>query len=714
MAPRWPEVTRGPEHISEHATYLKEEYNKLQTVDRGRTNQVPWHVVQLFANSTLALISKVLKQPAIGEILQQVQEATKCTQIIQKDITAIKNSVGLGTTLGPANGTAGGHTISWAQVAARGTGSHPLPPPSPPPPSGRTQTMITSYKDRAVTIKLKDQSIIQQYRAQPTSRLRQDIETSIQGHRATNAVKIVAAHQLKSGDLQIFTSTTEEATLIKANTGWLRSMGEHAKLVVPTYGVIVHGIATHSINMKDQNTTIEQLLADNHTVIPNGKIAFVAWLTRDATSKRASSIVVEFEEPDTANAIIYAGMAWQGQIHQCQLYDRACRLKQCFRCFNYGHIGTQCQLAEVCGHCAEQHETRRCEKRQAEGFIPKCTVCKEEHTAWSSACSARKQERHRIEAVMKARNTYWHVPQKQRPAGEVRETRLGEGAGEGAQERTTAQPENEDSLSTRPQPYEIEATESRPAEQIEAVSRRQTQTNDILANWQQQASQALGTMDSTTDRDTTAQALEMMDPAANRNTTAQAPERMDPAANRDTTAQALEMTDPAANRDTAAHDAPRNNLEDVEMADTWLNDIPIHLGHGLEGDWPNTQSSPPTSMPPVHTGYEVDPTMTPGGIFKSCSCPEHQQLYDTWPLQNAELSIVACMKTCMYCGKDCNTAALLRQHLHKKEYTNKNITVRVERRSMRHMTLPPRTAGWTPRDPGQITTYGIQPILEHE
>ena len=30
--------------------------------------------------------------------------------------------------------------------------------------------------------------------------------------------------------------------------GWLRGLGEHAELIVPTYGVIVHGIPTNSIN----------------------------------------------------------------------------------------------------------------------------------------------------------------------------------------------------------------------------------------------------------------------------------------------------------------------------------------------------------------------------------------------------------------------------------------------------------------------------------
>jgi hypothetical protein len=64
-------------------------------------------------------------------------------------------------------------------------------------------------------------------------------------------VKVVAAHQLKSGDIQIFTATTAETTLLKENKGWLGSLGENAEIIVPTYRVITHRISTNSINVTD-------------------------------------------------------------------------------------------------------------------------------------------------------------------------------------------------------------------------------------------------------------------------------------------------------------------------------------------------------------------------------------------------------------------------------------------------------------------------------
>src|SRR5436305_8932711 len=98
MVPKWPQVNNGPEHINEHATYLREACNQLQAIDRGRQNQVPWNIVQSYIASTIVLIGKVLQQPAMSEILHHIQDTARCTQNIQRDITIIKSSVGLSTT----------------------------------------------------------------------------------------------------------------------------------------------------------------------------------------------------------------------------------------------------------------------------------------------------------------------------------------------------------------------------------------------------------------------------------------------------------------------------------------------------------------------------------------------------------------------------------------------------------------------------------------
>lgn len=667
MAPRWPQVNIGPEHINEHATYLKEACNQLQAVDRGRHNQVPWNIVQPYLESTVALIGKVLRQPALKEVLQQVQDAVKCTQNIQKDVTIIKNSVGLSTTpLNTANfSKTRNATATWAQVVAQVKGS-PLPPP-PAPQGGsatRTQPTVTAYKDRVVTVKLKDHGIAQRYRAQTPAWIKQQIQTAVHHSATTKQITVVAAHQLKSGDIQIFTSTTAEAAQLKQNRGWLGGIGQHAELIMPTYGVIVHGILTSTINIKDQEAIIQQVLADNHTVIPNAQISYIGWLTKEATLKRASSIVVEFADPEMANAIIYAGMAWEGQIHQCQLYDRACRIKQCFRCYNYGHIGTQCHAAQTCGYCAELHETRHCKEKGAEGFTPRCAVCKDAHTAWSNACPARKKEMRRVEEAKEARSIYWHVPVKEKTATTetqtIRNTR-NETASRGPGRLVTAQ------TNIRRQPEDA----SLPIPSVNRVdfgtSRGMPAEEEMTAEGQLLAETAPSSpIAPSIGEEWATPAMQRVMPQHNELA-------IDPQLTAMEGSLAPTLGNAASPPAQSSYPVGEDECAAMQEADAWLESL-VNSNDDDMSEWVQNQevdeASPPTTM--VTDAHTVQ-----GAVYKGCKCPDHQEIYSDWPTGNAELAVSRCMNVCMYCGKNFEVTAELRKHI-RKRYGDRNLTVLFE------------------------------------
>jgi hypothetical protein len=506
------------------------------------------------------------------------------------------------------------------------------------------------------------------------------VETAIHDNAATRSVKVVAAHQLKSGDIQIFTSTTTEATHLKDNKGWLRGLGEHAELIVPTYGVIVHGISTHSINIKEQEATIQQMLADNYTVIPSAKIAYVGWLTKEATLKRASSAVVEFTDPEMANAIIYAGMAWDGQIHQCQLYDRACRVKQCFRCYNYGHIGTQCNTSQVCGYCAEQHETKHCKQKGMEGFNPRCAVCKGAHTAWSNACPARKKEMARVEQAKQVRSIYWHVPAKENTASTRtrnthnpnarREGPLAPGpdliAAQGAEEaREHTAPGGSNPAHTE---HQVPPPTSRPTEPIvqsPLQTETEVQTPEAITT---QAPTAMSVEEWETPQQEPAQQLDLpIDPRI---------------IAMEETLSTIQVLEDGQSQPPLYPADGAEGTSAMQDADAWLDNM-------IDNEWlygtAEVEPSPPTSM-------ATDPRTALGAIYKACKCPSHQEIYSDWPTQDAELTIATCMKICMYCGKDFAVTAELRKHLRKRvEYIRRNLRVQQETRGKYSSSTP----SWT-------------------
>lgn len=161
----------------------------------------------------------MLQQPAMSEILHYIQNTAKYTQNIQRNVTIIKSSVGLSITLLNTANFSGNKTttVSWAQITAQAKG-----PPAPPPVTQnkhttKTQLTITAYKDQIITVKLKDHSIIQRYRTHLATWIKHQVKTSIYNNVATKSIKIVVAYQLKSGNIQIFTSTTAETIQLKEN-----------------------------------------------------------------------------------------------------------------------------------------------------------------------------------------------------------------------------------------------------------------------------------------------------------------------------------------------------------------------------------------------------------------------------------------------------------------------------------------------------------------
>jgi len=525
------------------------------------------------------------------------------------------------------------------------------------------------------------------------------VETAIHDNAATRSVKVVAANQLKSGDIQIFTSSAAEAIQLKENKGWIKGLGEQAELVVPTYGVIAHGIPTNSINIKDQKATTQRIVAENYTVIPNAEIPYVGWLTKESSLKQASSIVIEFTDPEKANAAIYAGMVWDGHIHQCQLYDRACRVKQCFRCYHYGHIGTQCNASQTCGYCTEQHESRHCRQKGLENFTPRCAVCKGAHTAWSNACPARKKEMERVEQAKRASNFYWPVtPKESTEKPKSHKTRNNGGTQEVQAPTTTAR---------------VRIIAQRPIEILEERGIEDVPRAHITGNTSQSINPPVVEPAAETQIATGAQtASEEMPRGASAAPSAEE-EWATPTAN----AESVQELEPLADsqiqvtEDYLLHpqglgvEQPQslgylldgeNDTGAMLDADAWLENLDININNEWIQNTEEIAPSPPTSM-------ATDPRTVLGTIYKACKCPSHQDIYSNWPQQDAELTIALCMKMCMYCGADFATAAHLRKHLNRLKYSQKrNLVIRQEKGGRSTSSFPawtpiPHRAGYLPR-----------------
>jgi hypothetical protein len=91
----------------------------------------------------------------------------------------------------------------------------------------------------------------------------------------------------------------------------MNRIGRGTSIRLPTYGVLgvlAHKIRTSSMNMEKFEEIRAELLHDNRPFIPNADIKYIGWLSRSALTKAASTIIIEFTNPEDANKIIDEGL----------------------------------------------------------------------------------------------------------------------------------------------------------------------------------------------------------------------------------------------------------------------------------------------------------------------------------------------------------------------------------------------------------------------
>lgn len=454
MAAAWPLATAWPMEYREHAAHLEQylhETNKC--IGQSQDACVPAALVKIITASAMSLTTKIhhtsdvytvcdkleVMQGAsdtarsgttetldsmnqelsnIEDIAQQAVITGEAARTAAKEATEVaevaKVAVGIVReikTKAPAEGTT--PPLSYATVAASGTlasGIHNM----------QNTRIMPAQAQREVIVNIRNPHTIANLRAMNPSSLKAHVERAIaqSGNERIKEIKIMSANQLKSGDLSIkTTSSIETQNLRETADTWASLIGTGAGVRTPTYDVIAHGIRTSTMDMDKFEWNRDCVLADNRPFIPRADIKYISWLSRLAPHKAASSIILEFSRPEDANKIIDEGLVWQGELFQCERYERQCCLKQCFNCQKYGHIGTQCKAPTACGYCAQEHSSRDCPTKSERREARKYAACQGGHEARSQQCPTRKEELARTKAAYATRSRYYAVAVPSAAAG---------------------------------------------------------------------------------------------------------------------------------------------------------------------------------------------------------------------------------------------------------------------------------------------------------
>jgi hypothetical protein len=170
---------------------------------------------------------------------------------------------------------------------------------------------------------------------------------------------------------------------------------EQAKLVVPQYSYIAHGVPKDAVSFQpgtDQGEMIANIERKNGI-----KVTRIEPLMKKPKNPTAPthSVVLFSEAWEDADKIIEGCLKLNnGRIVHAERYMPECRLVQCYKCQGFGHKAKWCKGVVKCGKCGEQHETR-----QHSGEKVQCANCNGPHHAWHHECLNRAGELKRLEQL---------------------------------------------------------------------------------------------------------------------------------------------------------------------------------------------------------------------------------------------------------------------------------------------------------------------------
>lgn len=229
---------------------------------------------------------------------------------------------------------------------------------------------------------------------------RSAVEVVAAANTALNTSDVVATRRLPSGDtILTFQDKIPQAAL--QDHGWVQKVfGATAQLHENEYAVIAKGLPVDRITRVTQS----QLLLDLQKQIP-----YIMKLKVEpprAPTARFTTVILHLRSADVATRLCERGLIWEAQIFNCEPYSADLRIRRCFRCHQFGHIGRYCKNKPRCGHCAgAAHPQGEADCPQLYG-TKKCVNCSGPHPAWHRECPKA------LEAKEQAYVAYQHRPRQ--------------------------------------------------------------------------------------------------------------------------------------------------------------------------------------------------------------------------------------------------------------------------------------------------------------
>jgi hypothetical protein len=238
---------------------------------------------------------------------------------------------------------------------------------------------------------------------------------------AISNIDVAAVRKLKSGDLDLYTHTVAEKERLVYNADeWLPRLerGQQVRLLGTQYAILVHSVPAEFFpKSRAVGEAIEEVVRSNPATLTQNEIAYLGWVKGHLGigQKTRSSLVVALSDPRAANKVIQEGLFLRSERMRTELYDPGCRVVQCAKCLQFGHVMAMCSSAVCCPFCTLAHARKQCpDRKNSERY--KCALCRQRHAATDRRnCPKWREQVAILEVVQRKKARLFPVPNKVSP-----------------------------------------------------------------------------------------------------------------------------------------------------------------------------------------------------------------------------------------------------------------------------------------------------------
>ncbi len=194
---------------------------------------------------------------------------------------------------------------------------------------------------------------------------------------------IVSLCKLESEDIALHVMSSKAQAALEKFQTWVKRIASSAHVVRRSFAILAHDVCI-TMNTSNQKMIIKRLIKNNMKLYEDLKMLRIAWLKKIVESEKThSSLIVKIAIKTMINWLLNVNMLNSYQECSCKLFEKNCRITQCYKCFNFDHMTRFCKNEERCFKCVSKHYIKKCVVLMNRRW---CANCNDSHELWRCSC----------------------------------------------------------------------------------------------------------------------------------------------------------------------------------------------------------------------------------------------------------------------------------------------------------------------------------------